>query len=114
MSQKPLFNVGLLLAGMLSANGLVAQDELIDRGRVVYDHWCAICHAAGEGATRVLEARYQGALPAELDQRTNLTPELITLRVRTWLAPTMPPLRQSEVSDADLEAVIAYLKRNDE
>lgn len=98
----------------LSANGALAQDDLVERGRIVYDNWCAICHASGEAATRILEERYQGALPAVVDERTNLTEELIVARVRTWVAPQMPPFRQSEVSDADLEAVIAYLKRNDE
>ena len=97
-----------------SANGALAQDDLVERGRIVYDNWCAICHAPGEAATRILEERYQGALPAVVDERTNLTEELIVARVRTWVAPQMPPFRQSEVSDADLEAVIAYLMRNDE
>lgn len=106
--------IGLSCALLLAASGAAAQDELVERGREVYDDWCAICHAPGEGATRILEERYQGALPAVVDQRTNLTAELITARVRTWVAPQMPPFRQSEVSDADLEAVIAYLKRNNE
>jgi len=114
MKRTPILKVSLSGALLLAANGAAAQDELIERGRTVYDNWCAICHAPGEGATRILEERYQGAAPGEVDQRTNLTAELITARVRTWVAPQMPPFRQSEVSDADLEAVIAYLRRNDE
>ena len=112
--RRGLLKFGLAFGLLLAANGATAQDELVDRGRTVYVDWCAICHAPGEGATRILEERYQGALPAVVDERTNLTAELITARVRTWVAPQMPPFRQSEVSDADLEAVIAYLKRNDE
>lgn len=114
MNRTLIFRTSLPFALLLCANGAAAQDELIERGRTVYADWCAICHAPGEGATRILEERYQGALPAVVDQRTNLTEELIVARVRTWVAPQMPPFRQSEVSDADLEAVIAYLKRNDE
>ena len=110
----PFAMAGLSCALLLAANGAAAQDELVERGHQVYDDWCAICHAPGEGATRILEERYQGALPAVVDQRTDLPAELIVARVRTWVAPQMPPFRQSEVSDADLEAVIAYLKRNDE
>ena len=113
MKRPPIRKISLAFALLLSANGAAAQDELIERGRAVYAEWCAICHAPGEGATRILEERYRGALPAVVDQRTNLTEELIVARVRTWVAPQMPPFRQSEVSDADLEAVIAYLKRND-
>ena len=114
MNRTLILKIGLSFVLLLSANHAAAQDELVERGRIVYDNWCAICHAPGEGATRVLEERYQGALPAVVDERTNLTEELITARVRTWVAPQMPPFRQSEVSGADLEAVIAYLKRNDE
>lgn len=114
MNRPPIGKISLTFVLLLSANGAAAQDELIERGRTVYADWCAICHAPGEGATLILEERYQGALPAVVDQRTNLTEELIVARVRTWVAPQMPPFRQSEVSDADLEAVIAYLKRNDE
>lgn len=113
-SRRGSLKLGLTFGLLLAANGAAAQDELVEHGREVYDAWCAICHAPGEGATRILEERYQGVLPAVVDQRTNLTAELITARVRTWVAPQMPPFRQSEVSDADLEAVIAYLKRNDE
>ena len=114
MNRTLILKIGLSFVLLLSANHAAAQDDLVERGRIVYDNWCAICHALGEGATRILEERYQGALPAVVDERTNLTEELITARVRTWVAPQMPPFRQSEVSDADLEAVIAYLKRNDE
>lgn len=113
MSLKQMLTVGFFSAALFAAGGAVAQDRLIERGEKVYDDWCAICHAAGEAATRFLNERYQGAIPAELSQRTNLPAELITLRVRTWGAPRMPPFRQTEVSDDDLDAVIAYLQRND-
>ena len=114
MNRRPVLATSLAFALLLTANVATAQDELVEHGRVDYNDWCAICHAPGEAATRILEERYQGALPAVVDQRTDLTEELIVARVRTWVAPQMPPFRQSEVSDADLEAVIAYLKRNDE
>jgi len=113
MSFKQLIAAGLLSAALFTANFAVAQDGIVERGHQVYEEWCAICHAAGEAATRFLDERYQGALPGELNQRTNLPAELITLRVRTWGAPRMPPFRQTEVSDDELDAVIAYLQRND-
>lgn len=114
MNRALILKISLSCALLLSASGAAAQDDLVERGRTVYADWCAICHAPGESATRILEERYQGAMPAVVDERTNLTEELIVARVRTWVAPQMPPFRQSEVSDADLEAVIAYLMRNDE
>ena len=112
MSCRKLTGLGLLTATLLAANIAPGQDNLVDRGQQVYQDWCAICHAPGEGATRVLQERYQGAVPAEISERTNLTAEFITLRVRTWEAPRMPPFRPTEVSDEDLAAVIAYLQRN--
>lgn len=58
--------------------------------------------------TNRLQQRYQGAIPAALEERTDLKPDLIRTVVRTGL-PIMPPLRKTEVTDADLDAVIAYL-----
>lgn len=112
MKRTVTLKISLSLALVLSAGGAIAQDTLVERGRQIYDDWCAICHAEGEAATRYLEEVYQGVLPAVINERTNLAAELITLRVRTWAAPRMPPFRKTEVSDEDLEAVIAYLQRN--
>jgi mono/diheme cytochrome c family protein len=94
----------------------VAPD--IAAGKRVFDQWCQGCHAPITGAggpfgfppagTNRLQQRYQGALPAGLEDRTDLKPELIRVAVRQGL-PIMPPLRKTEVTDGDLDAVIAYL-----
>jgi mono/diheme cytochrome c family protein len=47
-------------------------------------------------------------VPAALEDRRDLTPELVKLFVRNGVA-TMAPFRKTEVSDADLEALAAYL-----
>ena len=113
MSRPVKLLPGLLFAALLAMSTASAQDRLVERGRQVYEDWCAICHAPGETAARYLESVYQGVLPAVIDERTDVPAELIRLRVRTWAAPRMPPFRKTEVSDEDLDAVIAYLKRND-
>lgn len=72
-----------------------------------------MCHGEGfgMGATKILQEKYKGALPALLEKRTDLTPEYIRFTVRN-LTPGMPPFRPTEVSDKDLESLIAYLTRN--
>jgi mono/diheme cytochrome c family protein len=58
--------------------------------------------------TDALRIKYKGQLPALLEQRTDLTPEVIRTFVRrgTW---SMPPFRKTEISDAEIDAVSAYI-----
>ena len=56
-------------------------------------------------------AKYQGTLPALLEERTDMSPELIRTFVRNGIT-IMPFFRKTEVSDTDLDALVAYLTRN--
>jgi mono/diheme cytochrome c family protein len=88
-----------------------AQDAVTAaRGQGVFQYWCAPCHAPGprHPGTQALEALYKGAKPAALEQRTDLVPELTRTFVRTGVS-VMPPFRKTEISDADLAALAAYL-----
>lgn len=102
----------LWLAGaFLSAGGAAhAQEELVARGGEVFEHWCAACHAPGprHPGTQALEALYKGAKPAALEQRADLLPDLTRAFVRTGVS-VMPPFRKTEITDADLDALAAYL-----
>ncbi len=82
-------------------------------GYVQYQDYCAVCHGAGAGkpGTLALQAKYKGAKSAVLAERTDLTPQLIKICVRHGIGP-MPFFRKTEVSDADLNAIAAYLTRN--
>jgi mono/diheme cytochrome c family protein len=130
--------VGLLVAGAASAGPVSsaqnawsplparADDALKDpreqRGREVFQQRCAACHAAipkdGIGppylppmaGTQALQARYKGAKPAELEQRTDLTSDFVKAIVRGGLN-SMPFFRPTELSDDDLSALGAYLTR---
>jgi (+)-pinoresinol hydroxylase len=84
-----------------------AQSERLAGGRI-YDKWCRDCHTAGGPGSRALERKYQGALPAVLEQRNNLPPDYIKLVVRRGMS-FMPTFRKTEISDADLALVSAYL-----
>jgi mono/diheme cytochrome c family protein len=104
------------------ANCVPAQTPSETNGKAVFDKWCAPCHGAvapknvmfGTGAlagTSALAVKYKGKLPAVLEQRTDLTPAMIKSVVRHGLF-GMPITRKTEVSDGELEDVVAYLTRN--
>jgi len=83
------------------------------RGYVEYEKFCSACHGEGVGrpGTLALQAKYKGAQPALLEKRTDLTPQLIKMYVRNGIT-VMPTFRKTEISDADLDAIAAYLTRN--
>jgi mono/diheme cytochrome c family protein len=93
-----------------------------ERGREVFQQRCAACHSAIPKdtigppylplmpGTQALQARYKGAKPAELEQRTDLTAELVDAIVRGGLS-SMPFFRPTELSGEDLSALDAYLTR---
>jgi mono/diheme cytochrome c family protein len=100
--------------GMVSgARGLAAQEPVAGRGRQVYDRWCTPCHGSGEGrpGTIAAAALYKGSKPAVLTERTDLTSAGIKSVVRTGMF-IMPRFRKTEVTDAELEAIVAYLTRS--
>jgi (+)-pinoresinol hydroxylase len=92
------------------------------RGREVFAERCAACHDAIPTdtigppylplmpGTQALRARYQGAKPAVLGERTDLTAEFVTAIVRGGLN-SMPFFRPTELSNDDLLALNAYLTR---
>jgi len=107
--------VGLLAGLILMASGLAfaapPDQEQIERGHKVYDKWCFPCHGTGLGkpGTDALAAR--GQKPAVLEERTDLTGPAIKQFVRHGVL-FMPMFRKTEVSDAELDAIVAYLTRN--
>jgi mono/diheme cytochrome c family protein len=89
----------------------------INRGKEVFEHYCAPCHGAGRGddgapmlpGTHALFLKYRGQISGLLEERADLPVELIKSVVRNGVA-SMPPFRKTEVTDADLDAIAAYLK----
>jgi (+)-pinoresinol hydroxylase len=94
-------------------------DPLVRRGKALFDGHCQMCHGAASSAasrglfpgTYALEQRYQGKLPAALEERTDLSAERIVAVVRHGGGGFMPPLRPTELTDDELTAVAAYLSR---
>jgi (+)-pinoresinol hydroxylase len=106
--------VGLLVAlsVMLAGPAFAAPDQAqIDRGHKVFDKWCFPCHGTGVGKPGTDSLAARGQKPAVLEERTDLTAPAIKTFVRHGVL-YMPMFRKTEVSDADLDAIAAYLTRN--
>jgi mono/diheme cytochrome c family protein len=89
------------------------QGAPVERGAAVFNNWCSACHSRGPQnapGTASLQIKYQGSVPAALEDRRDLTPEVVKVFVRNGVA-MMAPFRKTEVSDADLDALAAYLTR---
>ncbi len=87
----------------------VAADEA--RGKTVYGHWCAHCHDEKPSAPGRLKLEWKRDLKSSvLTDRVDLPAEYITAVVRRGLA-EMPSFRKTEISDADLTSIAAYLNR---
>jgi (+)-pinoresinol hydroxylase len=95
----------LLMAALAGA----AQGATPD-GKAVYEHWCAPCHAPGPGhpGTQSLQFKYQGKLPPVLLDRSDLTPQAVSIFVRQGVL-LMAPFRKTEITDAQLAALAAYV-----
>jgi (+)-pinoresinol hydroxylase len=102
-------SIGLLALGLAIGSSAAAQDQA-RVGQMVYEHYCSACHASGPGhpGTQALDALYDGNPRGALEQRQDLTPELITMTVRQGRS-IMPPFRKTEIDDAQLHAVVIYL-----
>lgn len=105
------------LAALSFATAASAQDAArIAHGKETFAHYCAPCHGAGRGddgapmlpGTHALTLKYRGTKPGLLEERADLPAELIKAFVRGGVA-SMPPFRKTEVTDADIEAIAAYL-----
>jgi mono/diheme cytochrome c family protein len=105
------------VAGLGSAQPPAAATE---RGKQVYDYWCLPCHGPGLGlpgfdglpGTQQLAIKYRGtAISPLLEERTDLVPEFVKVIVRQGVS-FMPQFRKTEISDAELDALTAYLARN--
>ena len=96
-----------------------ARTDPVAAGRQLYERHCVACHGAGVGhppfpnlpGTGALEVKYKGERPALLVERTDLTPEVVAYFVRNGVS-IMAPYRKTEISDADLASLGAYLSRN--
>jgi (+)-pinoresinol hydroxylase len=108
----PAFGAGPTISWKLFPDAASAQSTQAQIGKVDFLNACAVCHAAqaDRPGTMSLQFKYAGRLPAALEQRTDFTPEIVTYYVRHGIA-MMPSFRKTELSDAQVAAIAAYLTR---
>lgn len=102
-------------ATILGAQAFAApprDESRIERGHKVYQKWCYPCHGLGADRPGTASLAARGQKPAVLEDRTDLTPAAVKTFVRKGVS-FMPTFRKTEISDADLDAIAAYLTRND-
>jgi mono/diheme cytochrome c family protein len=113
-------NTKALLTAVAMSLGVVSGTQAADvaHGHVVFGVWCTGCHEplpgpsyAPPAGTYVLEQHYHGRVPSALEQRTDLTATLIRTMVRNGRN-MMPQTRKTEISDSDLDDLVAYLTQN--
>ncbi|WP_233810037.1 c-type cytochrome [Paraburkholderia sp. HP33-1] len=102
--------VGIVVAGNAHTAAAVEPAAAIARGHAVFAHSCASCHGAGPNmpGTMALHFKYNDTVSPLLEQRGNLTPDLLRVFVRRGVS-MMPSFRKTELSDSDIEALAAYL-----
>jgi mono/diheme cytochrome c family protein len=109
----------VLTAVIWSSAGFAQPPPSAERGQAKFEYSCAPCHGDGAGddgramlpGTDALRIKYQGALPALLEKRTDLNAEAIRTFVRrgTW---SMPPFRPTEITESDIQDIAAYLRQS--
>lgn len=111
----------LIACGLLASATAFSQDRAaqVAEGKQLFDYWCATCHGPGIGnngakylpGEQALRAKYKGAVPGLLSERTDLSPAFVKLFVRQGIS-IMPFFRTTEINDRQLDAIAAYLTRN--
>jgi mono/diheme cytochrome c family protein len=101
--------VGMLLAGAVAMadEAPLSPQEL--QGKHAYDRICVYCHGPGLWGANLLAKRL-GKDHALLETRTDLPAPAIRAIVRSGVG-SMPPMRKTELSDSDVDAIAAYLTR---
>jgi mono/diheme cytochrome c family protein len=111
---KCLRLASLAICGMACGAVLAAEPAPANpSGEAVYAHWCVPCHAPGPGhpGTDSLQLKYSGKMPAVLVERTDLAPQTVSTFVRQGVL-LMAPFRKSEITDAELASLAAFVTRN--
>ena len=110
MSRAGLVALVLLAGG---AGPLAAQEPALathqEQGRKLFQATCIHCHGEKVWGTFALERRL-GPDRGLLEKRTDLVAPLVKSVVRNGLG-SMPAYRRTELTDADVDAIAAYLTR---
>ena len=100
-----------IIAGLvlLAAGSVAVAADAPPPGKKTFDRYCAECHAPGHGhpGTQQLEWT-RGKAFSILEERKDLIPAYVATVVRNGLY-EMAPFRPTEIDDAALNELVAYL-----
>jgi (+)-pinoresinol hydroxylase len=105
----------VLLGALLSLRSPVAAAQGAPltakqaEGQKLYRSTCFYCHSERVWGTFAIERR-RGPADALLEKRTDLVPDFVKSVVRNGLG-SMPAYRRTELTDTEVDAIIAYLTR---
>lgn len=94
--------------GLLLAQGALAGSP--PDGKALYRERCGMCHQTIGMAVGILSRRPNDESQGFLEERKDLSATFVRTVVRTGIA-NMPRMPRGEVSDAELEAIAAYLAK---
>ena len=100
----------LILSLFLIAPLSLAQAQSVEEGQTLFNDKCMSCHNPAATGSVMLGKRL-GEENAVLSERNNLSAEYIKVVLRYGVG-SMPWYRRSEISDAQADAIAAYLTRN--
>jgi (+)-pinoresinol hydroxylase len=103
-------SASLVIMLLLQCAAFAADRPSAEQGRVAYQKWCTPCHGTGLGKPGTAAATAHGVKTPVLEQRQDLTQKMIESAVRKG-TDIMPRFRKTEITDADLAAIVAYLVR---
>ncbi len=106
-------HLALLLIGAFALAGAArpaTSGEL--KGKEIFELYCSHCHGSREAPGTVQLSRTRGVEKGLLTQRTDLAPEYIEFIVRHGLR-SMPPFVPSDLDEAKLKALIAFLTKQE-
>ncbi len=105
--------LALAVAALVGSNAASAADASLSpeqqHGQKLFRGTCFYCHSEKMWGTLALERRRPNG-DALLEKRTDLAPELVRSVVRNGLG-SMPAYRRTELTDAELDAIVAYLTK---
>ena len=110
-SRAAFFAVAALVA---STCGFAADPPALtarqEQGRKLYNGTCVYCHGPNVWGTFTL-GRRMGTDHALLEQRADLVPAYVKTVIRAGVG-SMPAIRRTELNDAEVDAIVDYLTRN--
>ena len=103
---KRIAPVSFVVAALVGLTMPAAGAEMA--GKEVFDHYCTYCHGSSDGPGTMQLSRTRGKDQGLLIERTNLAPDYVEYVVRHGLK-SMPPFAPSDLTEANLKALVAFL-----